>query len=435
MNQENKKPLNPGQQAAADGFSSFLFSEDKELIISGAGGYGKTFLMGHLIDVALPRYHQSCEMMGILPQYDNVEMTATTNKAAEELGKATGRPAETVHTFLSLRVKEDFRTGKTFLTRNAGWQVHEKKILFVDECSMIDRDLHAKILEGTVNSKIVYVGDHRQLPPVFEDLSPIYTKKLPFFELTQPMRNAGQPALMALCQQMRDTVDSGIFNPIQVVPGVIDWLDPDAAAAEVADQFIHNDTDSRILAYSNPQVNALNAYIRAEKGLPEEYSIGEHLISNAATQMNDREALSIEMGVTVMDVASETTSIRITGDVYLECREMTLMTDFGSTYLDVPVPVDKSRYEQLVKYFAREKDWPTYFKLKQKFPDLRPRTASTVHKAQGQSLDTVFIDLDNLSTCTQAKVVAHLLYVAVSRARNRVVLYGTLAPKYGGLIK
>lgn len=435
MNQENKKPLNPGQQAAADGFSSFLFSDGKELIISGAGGYGKTYLMGHLIDVALPRYHESCDMMGIAPEYDTVAMTATTNKAAEELGKATGRPCETIHSAMSLRVQEDFRTGKTYLKRGRDYQVRDKEIIFVDECSMIDRDLHTKILEGTIRSKIIYVGDHRQLPPVFEESSPIYTKNLPFFELTQPMRNAGQPALMALCQQMRDTVDTGIFKPIQIVPGVVDWLDPDAAAIEVANHFIHEETDSRILAYSNPQVNALNAYLRSEKGLPEEYVVGEQLISNAATQMNDRESLSIEQGITVMDVASMTTARRISGDVYLECREMTLMTDFGSTFTDVPVPVDKDRYHQLVKYFAREKDWPTYFKLKQQYPDLRPRTACTVHKAQGQSMDTVFIDLDNLSTCTQPKLVAHLLYVAFSRARNHIVMYGSLAQKYGGLIK
>jgi hypothetical protein len=37
MNQ-NIKSLNAGQQAAADGFFQFLFSEQKELILSGAGG-------------------------------------------------------------------------------------------------------------------------------------------------------------------------------------------------------------------------------------------------------------------------------------------------------------------------------------------------------------------------------------------------------------
>ena len=40
------RTLNPGQQAAADGFFEFLMSKERYMILSGAGGYGKTFLMG-----------------------------------------------------------------------------------------------------------------------------------------------------------------------------------------------------------------------------------------------------------------------------------------------------------------------------------------------------------------------------------------------------
>ena len=41
------------------------------------------------------------------------------------------------------------------------------------------------------------------------------------------MRNNGQPALMNLCNQLRETVRTQQFNPIQLVPNVIDHVEAD----------------------------------------------------------------------------------------------------------------------------------------------------------------------------------------------------------------
>ena len=82
-----RPPLNQGQQAAADGFFDFLFSNDKELIISGPGGVGKSFLMGYLIDEIMPRYEKMCSLLNQPAKYHDVHMTATTNKAAEVLAQ------------------------------------------------------------------------------------------------------------------------------------------------------------------------------------------------------------------------------------------------------------------------------------------------------------------------------------------------------------
>jgi len=92
----NTNPLNQGQQAAADAFFAFLFDENqKEFIISGAAGVGKTFLMSHMIDTVMPRYHEMCRLIGTEAAYDDVVMCATTNKAAEVLAQATRRPTST----------------------------------------------------------------------------------------------------------------------------------------------------------------------------------------------------------------------------------------------------------------------------------------------------------------------------------------------------
>jgi ATP-dependent exoDNAse (exonuclease V) alpha subunit len=46
----------------------------------------------------------------------------------------------------------------------------------------------------------------------------------------------------------------------------------------------------------------------------------------------------------------------------------------------------------------------------------------------------VLIDATNISLCHNPSQVARMLYVAASRARHRVVFYGELAAKYGGLL-
>lgn len=428
--------LNQGQQAAADGFFEFLLSDDKELIISGPGGVGKTFLMGWLIDRIMPQYHQACKMLGIEERYTEVQMTATTNKAAEVLGKATGRPVSTLHSFMALKPQGDFETGASKIVRTNAWKIHENLVLFIDEASMMDTPLRKATLEGTHNCKIVYVGDHCQLAPVMEPISPIYRDNLPFFELTEPMRNADQPALMHLCAQWRHAVETGEFYPIEIVPGVVDHFDDDQMQAEIDSAFVTPSPDRRILSYTNHQVGLYNSHVRDVRGLPEEYVVGDLLVNNNAMQIG-KDMLRVEEEVEILAQAPNTDMIQLGKDklgaaVELEVRYTDLKTTFGMVRRAVPVPVNRDHFLALIKYFASVKNWPLYFKLKENYPDLRPRDACTLHKSQGSTYETSYIDLSNVATCHQADQVARMLYVGVSRARSRVVLYGQLPDKYGG---
>lgn len=431
--QDNSLNLNEGQQAAADGFFQFLFDKGSELIISGPGGVGKTFLMGHMIDEIMPRYQKTCRMMGIKSEFDSVVMTATTNKAAEVLAHATNRPTQTIHSFMNLTVKDDYSTGKSRLEKKNSWKIHHNMIVFVDESSMIDHGLLEKIREGTFKCKIVYVGDHCQLAPIMEPISPIYRYNLPFFELTQQMRNNGQPALMKLCQQLRNTVETGEFNPIRLEPGVIDLLNDEEMEAEINSTF-REDANARILAYTNQRVIAYNDHIRQIRQFSDVYILGEKLISNSAVMIPGG-MISVEEEVEITKLSEITEVIEIDDQASLLVRRADLENKFGEVYTDVLLPEDKNHFYQLIKFYQKQKNWNRYYHLKNTYPDLRPREAATVHKAQGSTYDTAYIDLGNLSTCRNPVEAARLLYVAFTRARNRIVLYGQLAEKYGGLIQ
>lgn len=426
------KPLNADQQAAADGFFEFLFKPDQpELNISGPGGVGKTFLMSHMIDEIMPRYHASCKLLDMPAVYTDVSMTATTNKASEVLAIATQRPTSTIHSLMGLKVQDDYRTGKSKLTPTGAVGIHQNRIIFIDECSMIDRQLLKFIDEGTFNSKIVYVGDHCQLNPVMESVSPVYNRNIPFYELKEQMRT-NNPDLMAANAQLRETVETGVFSPLKVVPGVIDHLTDEGMQDALEHYFKVQSTDYRVLAYTNNRVIEYNDHIRTIRNLPDEWQIGERLINNSAIRLSGQQ-VSVEQELEVIRQDLHTYKDYIEDDVFLEVRRTDLKMMSGGVLLDVPVPVDRGHFLALTKHYAKAKNWNRMYHLKNNYPDLRQFDAATFHKSQGSTYDTVFIDLGNLSTCHQPDVVARMLYVAMSRARNRVFLYGQLAKKYGGL--
>lgn len=428
--------LNQGQKAAADAFFDFLLTDDKEFIISGPAGVGKTFLMSYIIDHTMTHYHKVCELMGIKPKYTEVQMTATTNKAADVLGQSVKRPTSTIHSFMNLRVQNDFKTGKQLLSRTRNWEVYTNKIIFIDECSMIDSDLYNMLMEGTFDCKIVYVGDHNQLAPIYEAISPIYRQNAPFYELTEQMRNRNNQALMDVCQQLRTTVETGEFLPIHVDGHSVIHLNDDEMQAMLGQQFVVpvDDSTSRILAYTNNQVNEYNLYLREQKGLPDNLTVGETLVNNTAVRIANKHQLSVEQEVTIVDAGKGEEEYRLDEDSYITIQRVTLDTSFGERIYNVPVPTDREHFNSLMKYYASKKNWERHYFMKENFPDLRPRDAATVHKAQGSTYDSVFIDLSNISKVTQPDVAARMLYVAFTRARSKVYLYGQLAKRFGGLV-
>jgi hypothetical protein len=143
--------------------------------------------------------------------------------------------------------------------------------------------------------------------------------------------------------------------------------------------------------------------------------------------------MHVEDGFHVDSVKPNLDKFEVEPGIELEFQRCTLQGRH-LLFRDVPVPADKAYFNSLVKYYAKQKNWQKYYLLKNNYPDLRPRDAATVHKAQGSTYDTVFIDLTNLSTCRDPKMAARLLYVAFSRAKKRVVMWGNLASKFGGVI-
>lgn len=429
--------LNKGQQEAADYFFETLFKDDEnEIAISGGAGKGKTFLLGHLVDNIIPNYHKTCKLLGVQPKYNEVIMTATTNKAAQVLELATGKEAKTVHSFFNLVVKENWKTGQVNVRKTPSFVVHTNKIIFIDEAYFMDSILYNYIQEGTHNCKIVYVGDADQMAPIKERICPIADpdRGIKTYYLTQPMRNAGKPDLVKLCDQLKENVTTKEWKNIQTTSN-IHHLNNNEATDKVEELFQNHTNDSRILCFHNRRVKEFNDYIRYVRGLPQHYQEGEILVSNTAYRTTQNQMLSVDSPVNIVKIL-DTKDISINGDdsYKMDVQRLFVSTPFFPQGIIITIPQDKAYAEQLSKYFAKHRMWPYYFYLKNNFPDLRPRDACTVYKAQGSTLKNVIIDLTDISSCGVPDTVARLLSVAVSRATDNVFFVGELAPKFGKIL-
>ncbi len=420
--------LTADQQAVADAFGGFLFSSEKEFVISGPAGVGKTTLLTYLAEPG--QFNRMADILGQPhPRYE-FHFSATTNKAAAVLdaGIAShGYNASTVHSLMGLRVSGDPSTGTYKVIRDKSSKIIENAVIFIDECSMVDSHLRRLMDESTYRCKLVYVGDHCQMAPIGESISPVFLDNT-VNEINQIVRSQHTPAITALANQLRQSVIDGIFRPIQEVPGVIEYLDPQRAQTQVWDHFVNQRVDNaRLLCYRNEQVNAMNAWIRNEKGLPWHFTQGEHLVSNSYIASSDPKTnLRIEQELIVDSVSPGS---MIFAGTELELETYTVHTKAGGTYL---VARDPARLRWLQQGLSKAKRWQDFFYLKETVADLRPFEAGTVYKGQGSTYRDVFVDLADIGRCNNPAQVARMLYVACSRPTHRIYFIGQLPEKYRG---
>lgn len=401
------------QEQAAKQFLSFLCTPTKHMVISGPPGVGKTFMLNHMIDM-LPSSRRITTIMGVEP-LNNIAVTATTNKAAEVLQERfSNRTVSTIHSTLGLTVRDDYRTGKTFTAKGKNFTPLSDTLILMDESSMADTQLLKLIDEGTAkNCKIVFIGDHCQLAPVSETMSPVFNSGYITSYLNTQMRTNNSPALTLLNDQLRQTVEMGVFRPIIPVPGIIDFVNDDEMRQLMNANFILQETPGhKILAYTNNGVQEYNSYIRTKKHLPPTLMVGDAVVSNNSIETAGSRTI-IEKVYRIFSI-SEVKYDDVLPYYYV---------DIGVGGL-VKQPVNYGELQAFIKASANDKDWVEYFRLKNEFADLRFAYASTVHKSQGSTFDTVYIDLGDLCICKDMEQLARMLYVAVSRATTRVVFYG-----------
>lgn len=421
--------LNEGQKAAADSFMDFMFSDETEMRIVGPGGVGKTALVNHLSIDGLLQANKTAELLtagSYVPFYPIV--CATTNKAVSVLQEQFPiKKLQTVHKVFGLRVKIDYRSGNQVLSRTNRNHSVNGAVVFIDEASMISQKLYDLLKMIAVDCKFVFIGDPAQLTAVKSKSSHVLTKAIREVELAEPVRTNKQD-LQELWDSYRDNVfdhSKNILLPQDTHN--INWI-PRNEMYRHAAQSIQNGEHVRIVSYTNNQVIKGNTEVRRELGLPKNIVSGDVVINSnyycaaKVVAASNNLSISVDAPIKVHDVL-DTKTVEFADGIKIDTVSMRVQYCHDPSTV-ISVSTDHRQYRNALKALAAKKEWLDYFTAKEKIADLRYDYSSTVHKAQGQTFDAVYIDLKDIDTCTTEDGIRRLLYVAVSRARHKVYLIG-----------
>lgn len=408
--------LTTDQQNALTAFEAFLDDPDeKAFVLRGYSGCGKSTLVNVLIDCII-KYDKMAQL--VQPSYEprNVELTATTNKAAENLFQITQTPACTIHSFLNLRVITDPRSGKTQLSAKQARQ-RSNYLIFIDEASYIDSYLLKIIFDLTPNSKLVFIGDPAQLIPVGSKNAVVFASPFTGAALTSVVRQAANNPIINLSTRFRDTVNSGKFFSFTPDNNHIQHLSQSAFEQAVIAEFSRPDwkfNDSKILAWTNNRVVEYNRMINQHVRGDPHFLVGDYAICNQYIG-NGRTAIKTDQLVQITTIEPDTDRFDVPGNIVLVNNNFTAFQP-------------KSRQDKVarLKKAQKDKQFPVIAEIETGWFDLRAAYACTVNKAQGSTFDRVFIDLNDIARCRNADQLARMLYVAVSRARHQVIMTGDL---------
>jgi len=440
--------LTPHQQAAYDQLIEFAIVGPGEgsgvATLEGFAGTGKTTLVSMLI-------RDMSEGMNAVPCEYNIAIAAPTNKAVSVLSEKINMPSvesRTVHSLLGQSVSSDDEGGKSARQVRPP-ELDRFDLVVIDECSMISSEMLRDILKNRCDlTKILFVGDPAQLPPVGEDqVSPVFRDIQLKFRLSEIVRQAADNPIIAMTMPIRRAIEEQRRVTLEEIAAVIP---PDAKKACILDcgmqnvQSIatyehHRGTDCRIVAYRNGRVQAYNSALHAAlhgaRADGPEFAPGERVMVHQefrcleGNRVFNAEELVFE-GATPAQAELEH-----------DAWHATLRRGDGSIVRAI-IPTRSADIEAAIKrLWARRRPLAArgrkgdaearreasaildeIKRLEDTFALLRHAYAITSHKSQGSTYHTVLVDWGDMSAMRSDFEFNRGLYVAASRASEHLAI-------------
>jgi exodeoxyribonuclease-5 len=412
--------LTKHQQAAFDAIYDRLAGGERFTTLRGYAGTGKTFLIGALID-------------RIVAEDGNVVACAPTHKAAQVLWTHMRDHAvqtQTLHAFLGLRLVPD-QEGTYVLKPGGDIESYPAGIVIVDEASMIGETEWAHIQQAPRHLQWLFVGDPAQLPPVNESASPVFDEPGPLLKEVH-RQGEGNP-ILALARHVRLRDETRFQSRFEDNEGVA-VTNNEAGFADSAQRvfqseaFADDATTARVLAYRNKTVRRYNRAIRTALHGDEapRFKQGEWLVGRETWVHNSVPTLKNSEEVRVRRASIETYEADDLSTWTVWRLKVRGVHDAWTRTLYVLHEDEHERFERELRKrrevaLDQAREWRTFYDLKERFAQVDYAYASTVHRAQGSTFDTVFVDVRDLRACRGPEQQA-LLYVAVTRPARRLAL-------------
>lgn len=407
--------LTEDQQNALESFHNFLMDPiETVFVLRGYSGCGKSTLVRTLID-KMPSFNKTARLINPDHKEYEVALTATTNKAAENLGSITGQGAVTIHSFLGLRVNTDYRTNTTTLVPRTSDQ-KENYLLFIDEASYVDKQLLSFIFKMTRNCKVVFIGDPAQLTPVKSNGTPVFDANFTGAALTTVVRQAEGNPIVDLSTKFRHTVNTGEFFSFKPDGKHVVYMTREDFNKAIETEFTRPEwryQDSKILAWTNKCVIGYNHFVRnLAKGDPN-FQVDDYAVCNSFVTVG-KSSIKTDQLVQINAIESDSVRYEVPGNMV--CVDG----------IWVFHPKSLQEWNAGIKKMRAKDNFGAVSEMESQWIDLRAAYACTINKAQGSTFDRVFVDLDDIRRCNSGDQIARMLYVGVSRARTQVFLTGDL---------
>lgn len=369
------------------------------LVITGGPGTGKTTTINTIIK-ALSAMQLS------------IALTAPTGRASKRMSQVTGFDAKTIHRLLGVKPGNDTEM-RMFAYNESNPLPYD--VIIVDEVSMVDIQLMYSFLKAVKRgAKVILCGDSDQLPSVgpgnvLHDI--INSQLIPVIRLERIFRQAEESLIVVNAHK----INCGEMPEIRTRD--TDFFFMSRSSADLTFATIIDLYKSRLpKRYSINPISSIQVLSPSKKGITGSVNLN-HELQNA---LNPPDMLKQEyaFGKTVFRVGDKVMQVKNDYDIVWTTPDGESGTGIFNGDMGI-IDSISVKDRQMTIIFDDDKETEYSFSDLDKL-DLA--YAITVHKSQGSEFPIVIIPVCRYAPMLMCR---NLLYTAVTRAKNMVILVGS----------